>query len=98
MNQEGYISELVASEDLKRPVKTPATADLFEVDPDSPRLDKHGSENFHSVTAKLLFLSKRTRPEICVAVSFLTSRVQESTSPSDTPICSYFAFRAPISC
>ena len=79
VNQEGYISELVASEDLKRPVKTPATADLFEVDPDSPRLDKHGSENFHSVTAKLLFLSKRTRPEICVAVSFLTSRVQEST-------------------
>ena len=79
VNQEGYISELVASEDLKRPVKTPATADLFDVDPESPRLDKNKSEDFHSVTAKLLFLSKRTRPDICVAVSFLTSRVQEST-------------------
>ena len=45
----------------------------------SPRLDKNKSEDFHSVTAKLLFLSKRTRPDICVAVSFLTSRVQEST-------------------
>ena len=79
VTQEGYITELVASEDLKRAVKTPATAELFEVDPDSPRLDKVASEDFHSVTAKLLFLSKRTRPDICVPVSFLTSRVQEST-------------------
>jgi hypothetical protein len=79
VTQEGYVSELVASEDLKTPVKTPASPDLFEVDADSPRLDKHRSEDFHSLTAKLLFLSKRTRPDICVAVSFLTSRVQEST-------------------
>ena len=73
------MTELVASEDLKRAVKTPATADLFEVDVDSPRLSKRDSEDFHSNTAKLLFLSKRTRPDICVPVSFLTSRVQEST-------------------
>jgi len=79
VTQEGYVSELVASEDLRTPVKTPALPDLFEVDADSPRLDKHRSEDFHSCTAKLLFLSKRTRPDICVAVSFLTSRVQEST-------------------
>ena len=79
VTQEGYVTELVASEDLKRAVKTPATSDLFEVDVDSPRLSKSDSEDFHSNTAKLLFLSKRTRPDICVPVSFLTSRVQEST-------------------
>jgi hypothetical protein len=79
VTQEGYVTELVASEDLKRAVKTPATADLFEIDANSPRLSKSDSEDFHSNTAKLLFLSKRTRPDICVPVSFLTSRVQEST-------------------
>ena len=36
VTQEGYVTEL-ASEDLKRAVKTPATSDLFEVDVDSPR-------------------------------------------------------------
>ena len=68
VTQEGYVSELVASEDLRTPVKTPALPDLFEVDAESPRLDKHRSEDFHSCTAKLLFLST----DICVAVSFLT--------------------------
>ena len=79
VNQEGYISELVASEDLKRPVKTPATADLFEVDPDSPRLDKHGSENFHSVTAKLLFASEQEDSSRnlcgCIVSDFKSPRV-----------------------
>ena len=32
-------------------------------------------ERFHSITAKLLYLSKRTRPDILTAVAFLTKRV-----------------------
>ena len=44
VTQEGYVSELVASEDLRTPVKTPALPDLFEVDADSPRLDKQAQQ------------------------------------------------------
>jgi hypothetical protein len=33
------------------------------------------SERFHSITASLLYLSKRVRPDILTAVSFLTRRV-----------------------
>ena len=79
VTQDGYVSELIASEDIKSAVKTPASEDLFVIDPDSAELNKEAKEHFHSLTAKLLYLSKRTRPDILVAVSFLTSRVQVAT-------------------
>ena len=52
---------------------------VHEVDAESPELDKSNKEHFHSVVAKLLYLSKRTRPDILVAISFLTSRVLVAT-------------------
>ena len=79
ITQDGYVSELVASEDIKSAVKTPASEDLFVIDETSPELNKDAKEHFHSLTAKLLYLSKRTRPDILVAVSFLTSRVLVAT-------------------
>jgi len=79
VTQDGYVSELLASEDIKTAVKTPATDALFDIDEESPRLSKSDSEHFHSVVAKLLYLSKRTRPDILVAINFLTSRVLIST-------------------
>ena len=41
-------------------------------------LDDAKSEIFHSVTAKLLYLMKRVRPDIEPAVSFLMRRVSKS--------------------
>jgi len=79
VTQDGYVSELLASEDIKSAVKTPATDSLFDIDKESTRLSKSDSEHFHSVVAKLLYLSKRTRPDILVAINFLTSRVLVST-------------------
>ena len=60
-------------------MKTPASEDLFVLDETSPELSKDAKEHFHSLTAKLLYLSKRTRPDILVAISFLTSRVLVAT-------------------
>ena len=42
---------------------TPATGDLFddEVDGDDPFLNNHDKENYHSFTAKALYIGKRTR-------------------------------------
>jgi hypothetical protein len=80
VTQDGYVSELVASEDIKSAVKTPASEDLFVIDESSPELCESAKEHFHSLTAKLLYLSKRTRPDILVAVSFLTSRVLVATA------------------
>jgi hypothetical protein len=48
---------------------------LFEVHDAAPLSDAE-RERFQSAVAKLLFLSKRVRPDILTAVSFLTTRVQ----------------------
>jgi len=62
--------------------KTAATASkpyLFNVREDAERLDKEKSEVFHSVVAKLLYIMKRTRPDLEPTVAFLSTRVSCST-------------------
>ena len=41
----------------------------------SPLLVNEDRERFHSVTAQLLYLATRVRPDLLVAVAFLTKRV-----------------------
>ena len=60
-------------------VTTPVTDMLFKVSTSTESLDKKKSEEFHSLTAKLLFLAKRSRPDILTAVTFLITRVQAPT-------------------
>ncbi len=38
---------------------TPSTPELFQIDPDSPRLDKEMSEKFHSEVASISYVVKR---------------------------------------
>ena len=56
---------------------TPAKTDLFSVSPETsnPLLITSTLEYFHSITAKLLHLSKRSRPDILTPVAFLPKRV-----------------------
>jgi len=54
---------------------TPATEKLFSVRPEADKLDKNEADFFHTMVAKLLFLTMRSRPDILTAVSFLTTRV-----------------------
>jgi hypothetical protein len=58
---------------------TPAAHNLFTVDENSPKLDTKQKEIFHTITAKLLYLAKRGRPDILTAVAYLTTRVQIPT-------------------
>ena len=60
------------------PATTPAGNHLFQVNPSAEKLDQKTAELFHRLTAQLLYLSKRARPDLQTAVSFLTTRV---TSP-----------------
>jgi len=54
---------------------TPARTYLFEVREKSPVLDEKRADNFHSVVALLLFISRRCRLDIQTAIGFLTTRV-----------------------
>ena len=54
----------------------PASTDLFKVG-DSPLIDQDRKEFFHSTCARLLYLAKRCRPDLLLAISYLVKRVQE---------------------
>ena len=89
INMTDYISSILAdATEFKSGVaKTPASNDLFNVEKTSPPLDAKRSQRFHTITAKLLFLAKRGRPDILTAVAFLTTRVscpsEEDTNQLD---------------
>jgi hypothetical protein len=78
ITMEGFVKDLIKENEVKRTAATPAADHLFTVR-DSPKLLSENAKRFHSIVAKLLYLAKRTRPDILTAVIFLTSRVQEST-------------------
>ena len=54
-----------------------AKHNLFEIDEGAKRLSERSSNIFHHIVAKLLFVSKRARPDIDLTISFLCSRVDK---------------------
>ena len=55
---------------------TPAISELFTVNLTHRKLDTPTSELFHHIVAKLLYIAKRARPDLQVAVAFLCKRVK----------------------
>ena len=77
VTMDGYVEDLLRDyESIAGEVETPATASLFNVREEAEQLDKKEAEEFHALVAKVLYLAKRVRPELLVAVSFLARRVQ----------------------
>ena len=54
-----------------------AASNLFEVDEDSEKLSPRKDEAFHSLVAKILFATKRDRPDTGISILFLTTRVRD---------------------
>lgn len=54
-----------------------APTDLFVVDDKCAKLSKDKAEKFHSLVAKILFATKRARPDTGTAISFLMTRTAE---------------------
>jgi hypothetical protein len=73
-----YIEEMFdeLDGDMDGVAATPAAALLFTINENATKLDGEASDLFHHYTAKLLFLSRRARPDIQTAVAFLTTRVK----------------------
>jgi hypothetical protein len=77
VSQEGYVQDLVKAYEITGQARSPAADDLFTVREEAVKLGKAQAEAYHSQTAKLLYLAKRTRPDILTAIAFLTTRVLE---------------------
>ena len=62
-------------DDITRTAASLAKNNLFEVQHESDFLDEEHADNYHSVVALLLFISRRCRLDIQTAVGYLTTRV-----------------------
>jgi len=78
ISMEAYTREVLQCYNVRGKAATPALEHLFEVREESTKLSEAGREEFHSAVAKLLYLAKRSRPDILPAIIFLTSRVTKA--------------------
>ena len=65
-------------ENIDEKVTTPTYSHLFTVKKQAHQLDEEKSKHLHSVVAKLLYIMKRTRPDLETEMSFLCRRVSKS--------------------
>jgi hypothetical protein len=77
-----YVQEIINAFDRAEPkgagTKNSATpADLFKIDEDCEKLNEKRATAYHNIMAKTLYVTKRARPDTCIAVAFLTTRVRE---------------------
>ena len=71
-----YVEKCIAQYSSIKEYKMPAAlTDFFVVTESLPLLDEGGKSKFHSTVAMLLYLAKRVRCDILLAVSFLAGRV-----------------------
>jgi hypothetical protein len=74
-----YVKEILKSFEEIKMTSSPAEDSLFEIDVESPPLIETDRVAFHSTVAKILYLAKRTRPDLLLATSFLATRVTKAT-------------------
>ena len=83
ISMTAYTDEILAEAAGLKVYTTPATENLFQTRDTATLLDEKGKKHFHSIVAKLLYLAKRTRPDVLLPVSFLTTRVQRPDEDDD---------------
>jgi hypothetical protein len=64
----------------------PGAKATFTVNEESVLLVEEERKGFHSMTAKLLYLAERARPDILKVVSFLCTRVQAATEEDQSKL------------
>ena len=95
VTMEKYVEDVLQVCEVQGNSKTPASPELFFINPNSPSLSLDEKEFFHSLVAKLLYLAKRVRPDILTAISFLATRVKEPTAQDLEKlqrVCRYIRF------
>jgi hypothetical protein len=90
INMEKYLDQSVLvdlPEDMNGTATSPAAEHLFKTRSDATKLDKTTADLFHHITAQLLFVCKRGRPDIQTAVAFLCTRVREPDEDDYKKLC-----------
>ncbi len=79
ISMKTYTDGLVDGWQSSKRYNSPTSLDFFKEDDNEDLVDEENRADFHSSVAKLLYLSKRTRPDILLCVSHLASRVGNAT-------------------
>ena len=76
-----YLEEAIEEfgEEIIATTTSPATKSLFIVNSNSERLYVDKAKKFHSIVAKLLYVSTRARVDLKLSIAFLCTRVTKST-------------------
>ena len=82
VTMNGNIEDVLREFNVVGTATSPARSNVFDIGEDTP-LTEERREMFHKFVAKLLYLSKRVRPDISVAVSFLCTRVTKATAEDE---------------
>jgi hypothetical protein len=64
-----------------------ATDNLFVVDEDGEKLSDDVAASFHTIVAEVLYVTKRARPDTCLAIAFLTTRVRAPDTDDWEKLC-----------
>ena len=84
------IKDFITSTDMKlndKPITTPASPDLFQIDTAAKKLCDNNKKIFHHTVAQLLYFHKRSRPDLAPAVPFLTTRVSDPDQDDWKKLC-----------
>ncbi len=71
-----YVKKLLEGHNNLQPKATPGGKNTFVIKEGTQRLSDEKWRLFHTQVARLLYLSKRARPDIMMVMSFLCTRVQ----------------------
>ena len=81
VQMSGYEEKFLNGYDFPTNLKIndPAADNIFEIPVDSNTLQESERSMFHTTVCQLLYLAKRTRFELLMAISFLAGRVANAT-------------------
>lgn len=79
VSMKGYVDELLESSGMTGGARTPATDGLFEAREGAEIAAESERVMFHSTVAKILYLAKKSRPDLLLTVSYLATRVSKCT-------------------
>ena len=78
-----YIKNLLDELNITGTATSPAANHLFNINPTAIQLNNSNKKKFHTAVYKLLYLSKRARPDIILPTNFLTTRVNQPDEDDD---------------
>ena len=76
VDMETYLRDLVRACGVNQTANAPHKADLFAENDEQNALHDEDKKNYHSWVMKILYAAKRCRPDVLLATSYLSSKVQ----------------------